>query len=818
MTDADRHGGGRRTWGEPALSSSASHARTKSRLRPAVIAASVLALSTALPAAALASSPPSTVEVSATLLLRTPDAAATNALATAAGLPRTERLSRLAALLPSAATKASALDDVAGLGLTVDHTTPWSVVVHGTADEIAALTASGRHSGAVTQSPSLVPAVSSVISGGPVGAFKRRSLGEVAGPDFRTAYNASSAAPTGPNAPVIATIQLAGWDPTDLSDYAYDSGLPQPTASTVTAISVDSAGDPTNVTDDSVEDALDQESIYSVDPYANQRIYFAQNKDDSYVDAFLDVATDALASPSIMAVSSSWGECETNANLDPGYLNAMHQVLGDVLSAGVTVFAASGDDGSNDCSNGTNAVDYPASDPYTVGVGGTTLDTAGPVETAWGDSNGGSFQGSGGGASTTWPKPAYQDAVAPTSTTREVPDIAANASDLSPFVVDFEGEQGDVWGTSLASPISAALLTAELGSRGYTNGGVGDIHAALYSTESTSFRDITSGTNGTYNAGPGYDMVTGLGAPNWHAIVDQLTQAPVVHAPAAQTSRTIRPTVTTPGLQSFTAWASGTGTPPACSNNTKRPASPPTVIVPKDGVYQVWVQGYVGFQRCFTGSTTVAVDGVGPAVSLGSKSAAGGKSVAYTWGVSDKVSGVSAVTVSVLRNGKKIWSGHSTGSGRIALKGQPGSSYQLVVVARDNAGNATTTKRSIGIAYDDSSLKLSAGWSKAKSKSAYGGALVKSAKTGATARIKAYGSMFSLVTSTSPTGGLVEVFLDGRHVRDVSLYSKGTKAQVVVKLATSGSIKVHSLVLVVKGAKAAHAKGVVVTVDGLLAI
>jgi kumamolisin len=805
------------------------HARTKSGLRSAAVTAALLAVTGALPATALASGPASAAQVSATLLLRSPDARGTEALAATTGLSRTERMRRLATTLPLAATKTAARAAVGALGLTVDNATPWSLVVHGPASAVAALVASGSGSGSVTSAPTLVPEAAMVVTGGPTGILQPRALRPLTGADFRAAYGASNAAPTGPNAPVVATLQLAGWNPADLTNFAAANGLPAPGPTTFTPISIDGAnpGLIDTVNDSSIEVALDQESIYSVNPAVAQRAYFAADTAMGVVDAIEAVATDAYTSSSIVALSTSWGSCEMPGDKDfLDFMTAVHTALADAVAAGVTVFAASGDAGSADCGPvagqpSTNAVDFPASDPLVVAVGGTNLDTVGPVETAWGnvDTPDASFQGSGGGVSVLFPRPAYQAGVAATSAFREVPDIAADASDKSPFRVTYGSQTYSVWGTSLAAPISAALLTTELASRGLTNGGVGDIHTALYSAPSTSFRDITAGTNGAYAAAPGYDMVTGLGAVNWHAVVDQLSLAPVVHAPAYQKSRTIIPTVTAPGGQSFIGWATGTGTPPACSTATGRPTTPASVTVPADGVYTVWAEGYLGYQRCVTGVTTVVVDNGAPAVSLSAKaSSTSGKHVKYSWAVSDKLSGVSGVDASVLRNGKKIWSGHTAGSGTITLKGQLGSSYQLVVAATDNVGNATTAKHLLAVAYDDKSFTFSTGWSRVTSHAAFGGKLVKSAKPGATAHLKAYGSTFSLLTTTCSTCGIVEVFVDGRHVHDISLFSKGSKPQRAVKLFTSSSAKLRSITLVVKGTKAPGGKGVTLNVDGLLAL
>jgi hypothetical protein len=172
----------------------------------------------------------------------------------------------------------------------------------------------------------------------------------------------------------------------------------------------------------------------------------------------------------------------------------------------------------------------------------------------------------------------------------------------------------------------------------------------------------------------------------------------------------------------------------------------------------------------------------------------------------------------VLRNGRKIWDGASNGSGAITLKGQLGSIYQLVVVATDKAGNPTTAAKSLTVAYDDRGFRLSKGWSRVSSGSAFGGTLATSAKSGATARLSAYGSTFSLLTRTCPTCGVVEVFVGGKHVRDLSLYAKQTNPHVTLKLASFSTVNVRSITLVVKGAKGRQSKRINVNLDGLLAV
>ena len=99
-----------------------------------------------------------------------------------------------------------------------------------------------------------------------------------------------------------------------------------------------------------------------------------------------------------------------------------------------------------------------------------------------------------------------------------MPDVSALA-DASTGFGAYSASAGG-WrlfgGTSFGAPMWAGQLASALSSDGRTSG-IGDIHAALYATPS-AFRDVTSGANGFFRAGSGYDQVTGLGSPQWTAL------------------------------------------------------------------------------------------------------------------------------------------------------------------------------------------------------------------------------------------------------------------------------------------------------------
>ena len=199
---------------------------------------------------------------------------------------------------------------------------------------------------------------------------------------------------------------------------------------------------------------------------------------------------------------------------------------------GITVFCAAGDNGSSDgVADGKPHVDFPASSPWVVGCGGTSLLATGsptPTETVWNNSTVSSA--TGGGVSTFFPLPDYQStANVPISTVRAkfagrgVPDISACADPQTGYRVFVDGTESVMGGTSAVAPLWAgltALLNEQIGYR------VGFINPLLYGTfsQSKALNEIVSGTNGAYTAKPGWDACTGLGSPNGQAILDALKQ------------------------------------------------------------------------------------------------------------------------------------------------------------------------------------------------------------------------------------------------------------------------------------------------------
>ena len=252
-------------------------------------------------------------------------------------------------------------------------------------------------------------------------------------------------------------------------------------------------------------------------------VYFAPNTDQGFIDAVSQAVHDTTHEPSV--VSISWGGSEDSWTAQAR--DQMETILTDAGGLGVTVTVAAGDSGSSDgAADGMAHVDFPASAPHALACGGTTLELSGTSitsETVWDTADGGA---TGGGVSDVFPVPSYQSAAAiperaGTKTVgRGVPDVAGDADPQTGYTIRVDGQTETVGGTSAVAPLWAgliALLNASLGAP------VGFLQPRLYPLlGSGALPDITSGSNGVYAAGPGWDACTGLGSPVGTALAKRL--------------------------------------------------------------------------------------------------------------------------------------------------------------------------------------------------------------------------------------------------------------------------------------------------------
>ncbi|HEX6451893.1 MAG TPA: S53 family peptidase, partial [Trebonia sp.] len=262
-------------------------------------------------------------------------------------------------------------------------------------------------------------------------------------------------------------------------------------------------------------------------PKAVQRVYFAPNTDQGFIDAISD-AVHATPTPTV--VSISWGGPEDSWAV--ASRTSMDNALADAATLGVTVCVAAGDNGSGDGeSDGNPHCDFPASSPHALACGGTQLVGSGSTitsEVVWNETANNEGAG-GGGVSDVFALPSWQanagvPALSGGKTGRGVPDVAGNADPVSGYEIVVDGQQTVVGGTSAVAPLWAGLIARLTQSTGKK---FGLLQTPLYNgvaagAAADGFNDITSGNNGAYSAGPGWDACTGLGSPNGTELLKRL--------------------------------------------------------------------------------------------------------------------------------------------------------------------------------------------------------------------------------------------------------------------------------------------------------
>lgn len=281
---------------------------------------------------------------------------------------------------------------------------------------------------------------------------------------------------------------------------------------------------------DVLEANLDAASIQGMAPWANFFEYIIPDlSNGSLAQAVNVVAGDNIAK----TVNLSIGGCEAD---DPNSDFLLDYLASQLVAKGITLTAASGDNGSFGCGGGPNGslgpelgVDSPASGLFVVSAGGTHITTSSTSpfaltsESAW--------NRAGGGISSIYSAPSWQKLLSPAvnpglnPNARNVPDIALPADPGFGGINQCAGGAGSckpVGGTSESSPLfTGMLVTIEQACS--KPAGLGDVHAFLYALYAGDqahtyfhFRDITTGNNGTtqfYSAVAGFDDASGMGAP-----------------------------------------------------------------------------------------------------------------------------------------------------------------------------------------------------------------------------------------------------------------------------------------------------------------
>jgi len=226
----------------------------------------------------------------------------------------------------------------------------------------------------------------------------------------------------------------------------------------------------------------------------------------------------------VPVINVSLGICERFVDAGQGG-DGSAQADDDIFSAaaaqGQTFTVSTGDSGSDECGDGQlNSASSPASSPYVVAVGGTTLSTGRRgqyyTETAW--------NGGGGSPSSFEVAPQWQidSGVIGNSQARGLPDVSFDADPSSGAKIVFNGAFAQVGGTSLAAPLFAGAWARILESTGMT-GSAAFAAPHLYQGLTTSdFHDVVRGSNGQYRATVGWDFTTGFGSINVFNAASQL--------------------------------------------------------------------------------------------------------------------------------------------------------------------------------------------------------------------------------------------------------------------------------------------------------
>jgi subtilase family serine protease len=336
--------------------------------------------------------------------------------------------------------------------------------------------------------------------------------GNFLGSDMRKAYYGGSSL-TGAGQS-LGLVEFAGYNIADVNLYFSKVGQTR----RVTVVGVSTDGSSLNCTgrcDDS-EQVLDIEQAISMAPGMHQvRVYVSDTSD---VAIFNSMASENLAKS--LSCSWGWSPADTGSD-DPIFM--------EFAAQGQNLFTASGDSGAYG-KRSRNV--YPADDAYLTSVGGTDLTTNG-AGGAWKSETG--WRSSGGGISPNKiPIPSYQKLAGVittgnkgSTTYRNSPDVAAEANTDNYICAD--GSCSGGWGgTSFAAPRWAGYLAlANQQSVAHGEGPIGFINPTLYTTglggnHAANFHDITSGSNRTYTAIKGFDLVTGWGSPNKSGLINTL--------------------------------------------------------------------------------------------------------------------------------------------------------------------------------------------------------------------------------------------------------------------------------------------------------
>jgi kumamolisin len=299
------------------------------------------------------------------------------------------------------------------------------------------------------------------------------------------------------------------------------------------------------VADGTAETAMDVELVAGLCPKADIGVYFASWTQKGWIDLLDEVTSLETTKP--ITVSISYGLAEESPDWSHGAMDSVNHRLQIAAMMGINICVAAGDDGIG-CSQrggGRYHVLFPASSPFTLGVGGTmmTKKKDGEIdEVVWWEAPGhrtdnGKGGATGGGVSARNNRPPWQKVRVTSLNPRArngcvVPDVAALAGPPS-FDIVLGGKPANGGGTSASTPVWAALI-ARIAARLPATKRRRFLVPLLYhpAVAKTGFRDIVSGANGPsprpgsgYEARRGFDAVSGLGVPDGRQLLAALKRA-----------------------------------------------------------------------------------------------------------------------------------------------------------------------------------------------------------------------------------------------------------------------------------------------------
>ncbi len=333
--------------------------------------------------------------------------------------------------------------------------------------------------------------------------------------DFSTLYGAGTT-PTASNTAVgIVTWGSQTQTVKDLNTYTTKNNL----AAIPTQIINIGSGAHTQA---DAEWQLDSQSIVGAAGGAVKKIIFYNAPDNntnaSIVSAFNRAVTDNV----VKVINASFGQYEGTDDS----IAATNTVFKQAIAQGQTVSVSSGDEGVYEETRGVPegsiyTVSTPASSPYAIAVGGTTLYTDGKAysnETVWNEGLSGTrIWATGGGYSTIQPAPTWQTTAITGSTKRALPDVAFDAAGSSGAQIYYKGKLVQYGGTSLASPIFVGIWARLQSANNNTLGFPAASFYKYFPTNQSLLHDVTSGNNGSglftgFPAKAGWDGSTGFGS------------------------------------------------------------------------------------------------------------------------------------------------------------------------------------------------------------------------------------------------------------------------------------------------------------------